>query len=50
MFEIFGTDGKRKAYTETEKCVPDLAVLLKMKEAGYTFKKDGKKWVPKRGA
>lgn len=46
LFEIIGPDKKKKAYTESEECIPDTKTLLNMKAAGYTFLRDGKKWVP----
>ena len=48
LFEIIGPDKKRKAFTESEECIPNDRVLLDMKDAGYTFLKDGKKWIPKK--
>lgn len=45
-FQVIGPDKKCKAYTESEKCIPSERTLKEMRAAGYTFLKDGKKWVP----
>lgn len=47
VLEVFGSDGKRKAIYKEEKTFPPLDVLMSMKQGGYTFKLDGKKYVPK---
>lgn len=44
--EIYGPDKKRKAHTESEKCIPDEQTLKQLKAAGYTILIDGKRWKP----
>lgn len=39
-FEIFGTDGERKMYTEHTSCIP-FHDINSMSAVGYTFKLDG---------
>lgn len=47
LFEAY-RDGKIIAQTDNEKCIPPLDVLLHMKDHGYTFRMNGKKYVPKK--
>ena len=44
-FEILRS-GQVVFWTETQSCVPDTETLQGMKAAGYTFKLDGKRWLP----
>lgn len=41
-------EGKRKEVTYHEECIPNMETLLSMQKAGYTFKRDGKAWKPKK--
>lgn len=42
--EIYGPDGKRKAWTENRECVPPVEHLRQMIKAGYKVLVDGKRW------
>ena len=41
--EIYGQDGKRKAWTEHRECVPAPTRLKEMQAAGYKIVVDGKR-------
>lgn len=43
LFEVWGPDGKRKAYTEDASCIYDERTLKSLQSAGHTFKIDGNK-------
>lgn len=48
LFEVH-QNGKAIMSTEYAECIYPLRVLLSMKACGYTFRYNGKRYVPKRG-
>lgn len=42
LFEVFGPDGRRRAFTEHAACIPDNKILRSMYAAGCRPVMDGK--------
>jgi len=45
-FEVIGPDGKPKMGTAQKECIPPREQLDHMKNAGFTFRLNGKPWKP----